>query len=151
MTVTVYTKPNCSFCHKALDLLSANGFHVNQINLDTPDAVASFKHDFPHVSTVPHVLVSDVEVGGYEQLNHMMTRRNNLLNQLRAGNVRLTFRKLNGDERVALATLHPDRLPETKGTGTEKAPNLNLIAFYDLEKSAWRSANITNIVEYEAA
>lgn len=54
---------------------------------------------------------------------------------------RVTFTKLDGTERVMLATLKEDMLPPRQGDAspTPTLRDRNLIAVWDVEKGDWRS------------
>ena len=68
---------------------------------------------------------------------------------LHHGKVRFSFRKDNGEERRAYGTLKFSDIPEDKhpkGTGRTSP---DVIAFFDLEKEAWRSCRATSIINIE--
>lgn len=59
------------------------------------------------------------------------------------------FIKKNGEERVAVGTLNFDSIPESAiptGTQTWEDPE-DIVKYYDLEKSAWRSFRWDQFVE----
>ncbi len=59
--------------------------------------------------------------------------------KLKQGIVSFAFEKLNGDYRPVRGTTKMDLIPRfnhPKGTG---GPKKNVVVFYDLEKSVWRS------------
>lgn len=60
---------------------------------------------------------------------------------------RLVFVKSNGEVREAFATMHPEFLPESKGTG--RAPPSTNVLFYDLTVEGYRSCVYNRIVEFE--
>ncbi len=57
--------------------------------------------------------------------------------------VRFRFTKIDGTTREAVGTLHPDKMPPTKGT-TRKMPETVQI-YYDVEKGAYRSYKLANL------
>lgn len=54
------------------------------------------------------------------------------------GTVEFTFRKVNGEVRKAVGTLH-DLHYQAKGTGSHTDKNADVICFWDVEKQAFRS------------
>lgn len=59
------------------------------------------------------------------------------------------FTKKNGEERIAVGTLNFDAMPETavpSGTQTWEDPE-DIVKYYDLEKSGWRSFRWEQFVE----
>ena len=53
--------------------------------------------------------------------------------------VKIAYQKLNGEIRIALATLHPDICKaNTNGNGIPKR-YYNMFAYWDLEKNDWRA------------
>lgn len=72
-----------------------------------------------------------------------------LKKRLHYGKTHFWFRKDNGEEREAYGTLNLDDIPEDKHPkGTGKTSPL-VVAFYDLEKEAWRSCGVTSIISIE--
>ena len=68
--------------------------------------------------------------------------------------VKLTFTKVNGEERIMDCTLLPEFLPEPKPLkeGEEKKvrkENDAVIAMWDLNKNAFRSCRLENVVSVE--
>ena len=77
MNYTLYSKPGCSFCVKAKDLLSSKNLPYQEIVLDmgqeipaekTKIAVDFFKSSFPTVRTLPLILVDGHPLGGFTEL-----------------------------------------------------------------------------------
>jgi len=67
------------------------------------------------------------------------------------GIVTVTFTKVDGSERVMKCTLNKTHLPEQKDIeeATSK-DNPNVLAVWDVEKSAWRSFRIDSVKEVVA-
>lgn len=74
-----------------------------------------------------------------------------LVNLLHDGVVTVKFTKNNGDERIMKCTLSPDYLPiveESEETVKRtKAENPEVLAVWDLDKSAWRSFRYDSVLE----
>ena len=68
-----------------------------------------------------------------------------LKNKLRSGSVKFYFRKTGGDLRIALGTLDLDRIPNANHPKGGKISEAQ-VAYYDLEKGAWRSVSKTQDV-----
>lgn len=61
--------------------------------------------------------------------------------------MRVTFTKVNGEERVMDCTLMEGVVPETKGG---KKPNPEVLNVWDVNKNDWRSFKIANVTSFEA-
>lgn len=63
--------------------------------------------------------------------------------------VRVEFTKIDGSHRSMLCTKNSVSIPVSAiPTGTGKKPNDTVISVYDLEKSAWRSIKLDNILSW---
>lgn len=75
-----------------------------------------------------------------------------LADRLKKNILKITFTKKDGTERVMPCTLKAELLPEVQDTGEpkkEKKQNDSVIAVWDMEKEAWRSMIIANILSIE--
>ena len=68
-----------------------------------------------------------------------------LREKLRTGAQKFYFRKVGGELRIALGTLDLTRVPEANQPKGGKISE-NQVAYYDLEKGAWRSVSKTQEV-----
>jgi len=74
------------------------------------------------------------------------TSVDDLRNKLRNGPVRFAFRKKDGSLRLAYGTLDLSKIPdEQHPKGVQEASPL-ILPFYDLEKFAWRSISIGQLI-----
>lgn len=66
-------------------------------------------------------------------------------------NVKITFTKKDGTERVMNCTLNPDVIPliESVQDKREKSKEKDYMAVYDVDLKAWRSFIIKNVKEFE--
>jgi hypothetical protein len=74
------------------------------------------------------------------------TSVDDLRNKLSNGPVRFAFRKKDGSLRLAYGTTDLSKIPDDqhpKGTGTTSPL---ILPFYDLEKFAWRSISIGQLI-----
>ncbi len=65
-----------------------------------------------------------------------------LKNRLRQGAAKFYFRKVGGELRIALGTLDLSRIPNSNHPKGGKISD-SQVAYYDLEKGAWRSVSTT--------
>jgi hypothetical protein len=74
------------------------------------------------------------------------TSVDDLRNKLRNGPVRFAFRKKDGSLRLAYGTLDLSKIPDDQHpkSGNEASPLI--LPFYDLEKFAWRSISIGQLI-----
>ena len=90
------------------------------------------------------------------------TYRHEILNGLREGICNVTFTKVDGTERTMRGTLKQDLLPSVQEAVTDESqqtikaatpqrkpkPESN-ISVWDIEKSSWRSFNITTVIRWK--
>jgi len=72
---------------------------------------------------------------------------------LAEGVATVTFTKKDGTKRVMKATLDPKNLPaiEARVNAAPRKENPEVVAVYDMEKSAWRSFRIDSVNSIETA
>ena len=68
--------------------------------------------------------------------------KNELIHNLKGGNVQVTFKRVDGDMRKMICTLQEDVIPKTTG---KKKENKDVLAVWDLGKNAWRSFRLDSI------
>lgn len=68
----VYSKPNCSFCNKAITLLSDEDKTFNVFTLDVDFTRDQLLEKFPDAKTFPQIIVENsghiTYIGGFTQL-----------------------------------------------------------------------------------
>lgn len=76
--VTVYTKPMCPYCHRALALLNKKGVKANEISAayDPKLREEMLSRSNGH-RTYPQIFIGDVHVGGCDEL-HALERAGKL-------------------------------------------------------------------------
>lgn len=79
-----------------------------------------------------------------------MYERDTILKDLRSNVLEVTFKKVDGSERVMRCTLEPRLLPKTylEEQDTEKKyhkENPNVISAWDVQKGGWRSFRIDSV------
>jgi glutaredoxin 3 len=69
MTVTIYTKPMCPYCHAALELLDSKGVAYQEIDIaGKPDLRAEMIQRSGGRMTVPQIFVGDRHLGGCDDI-----------------------------------------------------------------------------------
>ena len=65
----IYGTQNCTFCHKAQQLLTQHDKPYTFIDVaEDEDITAAFFKRFPGVRTVPQIWIDDEHIGGYDEL-----------------------------------------------------------------------------------
>lgn len=78
---------------------------------------------------------------------------NEMREMLHEGSCRVTFTKVNGEERVMNCTLDIDNIPTEslpKGTGVVLKEESGVIRAFDTDKSAWRSFKVESVTDFVA-
>ena len=72
MTVTIYTKSSCSYCHAAKDLLRQKHVAFDEISVDGDwPAQEQMSARANGRWTVPQIFIGDKHVGGCDDLHHL--------------------------------------------------------------------------------
>ena len=82
--------------------------------------------------------------------------KNEVKESLKKGLVEVTFKKLNGDERVMVCTLNEDLTPPAKkedplSQKKVRAVNEEVQVVYDVEKDGWRSFRWDHLLGFNVA
>jgi hypothetical protein len=92
------------------------------------------------------VQVGDNIMYDSEVEEYIMFERETLHNMLTKNVVRVTFNKVNGEQRIMDCTLLEDVVPETKGNKKENSDVMNV---WDVKKNDWRSFRVANVTDFE--
>ena len=70
----IYGTQNCTFCHKAQQLLMQHDKAYTFIDVsESVDVNRAFFNRFPGVSTVPQIVLGEEHIGGYIELEKSLT------------------------------------------------------------------------------
>lgn len=75
MHVEIYTRPGCSFCDKAKDLMNAKGITYYEHKLNIDFTRASLTEKFSTAKTYPVIVVDGFYVGGFTEFNTIVEQR----------------------------------------------------------------------------
>ena len=74
MLYEIYGTQNCTFCHKAQQLLTEHDKTYTFIDVaQDPIQTSAFFNKFPGVKTVPQIVLDDEHIGGYVELEKSLT------------------------------------------------------------------------------
>ena len=83
----------------------------------------------------------------------MTKKRDILVEGLKRNVMKVTFTKINGDERIMNCTLNEAVLPEKPiegyPSGIKKKENKDVLSTWDIDKDGWRSFRLDNVKEYK--
>jgi len=71
MQIKMYTKPYCSFCFAAKNLLAKRGLEFEEISLSGNSSAEQEMLELTGRRTVPQILINDKPIGGYTELVDM--------------------------------------------------------------------------------
>ena len=70
----IYGTQNCTFCHKAQQLLTEHDKTYTFIDVSqNQNVMAAFLSRFPGVTKVPQIVLGDDHIGGYNELRNSLT------------------------------------------------------------------------------
>lgn len=81
MKFTIYSKPGCTYCEQAKELLKSKGLQYEELILDvgqlkdpnvTYYTVNQLKEKVPAARTVPQIFKEDEHVGGFDALKKLL-------------------------------------------------------------------------------
>jgi len=148
MKIVVYGKEHCPYCDKAKNILEQYGFSYAyyDINKDNIDLVTLTTKTAPGAKTVPIVIVQDVWIGGYTELEAFLKAWKQDIDKLRellrnGETVSVVFVKSDGTTRIMHCTQNFDLIPPEKHpkSTSDKSKDPNLFTVFDVEKKDWRS------------
>lgn len=83
--ITVYTKPNCTYCVRAKSFLLANQLPFTEVVIGRDIMLEQFISRYPNVKTAPFIIIDGEEIGGYDQLTEFFQgSQKQLLTETRA-------------------------------------------------------------------
>ena len=155
--IEIYTKDDCAYCTMAKDLV--DGQHsrlgVEIFHMPTDISREDLMVKFPNSRTMPIIVVDKVVIGGYNEFKLMMKdieMREELIDDLNKGFVKVTFTKKDGTERVMNCTLKSEYLPEDYKSDVapdaKKKVNRNILAVWDIDVSGWRSFRVDSVKDF---
>ena len=70
----IYGTQNCTFCHKAKELLAEHNKPYTFIDVaGSVDLNQAFFKRFPGIKSVPQIVLGDDHIGGYQELRNSLT------------------------------------------------------------------------------
>lgn len=75
MIVEVYSKDGCSYCTAAVNLLKSKDIKFNEQKLGIHFTREMLIEKFPHAKTFPVIVVDGMHIGGYNELNEELRKR----------------------------------------------------------------------------
>lgn len=69
--VTIYTKPGCPYCARAMALLNRKGVKFHEIVASQDPAIRKEMNDRSGRNTFPQIFVGSVHVGGCDDLHDL--------------------------------------------------------------------------------
>ena len=81
MNITIYTKPNCTYCTQAKALLELYNLPYKSINLSENESGEGFiSRDallqlFPNARTMPQIVVDGETLGGFTELKTFLQKQ----------------------------------------------------------------------------
>ena len=82
--IIIYSSNNCGYCELAKNLLDSLSYQYQEINIqEIPNKRDEMLRKSNGRRTVPQIFISDVHVGGYEELNrlHLKGELTDLINE----------------------------------------------------------------------
>ena len=77
--------------------------------------------------------------------------REQIVAALREGVCKVTFTKVDGSQRIMMATLEPSTLPPIDGTKKERKMPPSIVTVYDTEVEDWRCFRLESVLSFEPA
>jgi glutaredoxin 3 len=75
MKVTLYTKHDCFYCSQAKVLLASKNIPFNELRLNDDFTRDNILEMFPNAKTFPVVVVDGFNIGGFQQLQTMISEQ----------------------------------------------------------------------------
>ena len=75
MKVTIYTKHDCFYCSQAKVLLASKNIQFTELKLNEDFSRDNILEMFPNAKTFPVVVVDGFNIGGFTQLQTMISEQ----------------------------------------------------------------------------
>lgn len=66
--ITIYSRPNCTWCEQSKALLESKGLEYNELMLDLDVTVEQLKQLVPGAKSVPQIMDDGLYIGGFKEL-----------------------------------------------------------------------------------
>ena len=83
----------------------------------------------------------------YHGQGDIIVNRETLIKNLQKKSMRITFTKVNGDERIMDCTLQEHMIPQTGESNRKK--NEEVLPVFDINKGEWRSFRLDSVTNIE--
>jgi len=70
----IYTKPDCSYCDQAKQLIEEKGHTYTEVILGKDVSKQELLEMFPGIKTVPIVVLDGQKIGGYQELTESVNK-----------------------------------------------------------------------------
>lgn len=74
MNIIIYSKPNCTFCEQAKNLLTIKGYTYEERDITNIKHLVELKNLIPDVKTVPQIYINNQYIGGFTQLKEYLSK-----------------------------------------------------------------------------
>ena len=71
--IEIWSKPQCVFCDKAVKLCEIKGLEFKKYMLDVDFSMDQLLQKFPNARTFPQIVRDEFYVGGFEELNTLLS------------------------------------------------------------------------------
>jgi glutaredoxin 3 len=72
--ITLYSTPTCPYCVSAKELLSRLGYSYQEVDVSNPEDRMALVSKANGRKTVPQIFVGDVHVGGFDDLQALVSQ-----------------------------------------------------------------------------
>lgn len=72
--ITIYSRPNCTWCEQSKALLESKGLEYNELMLDLDVTVEQLKQLVPGAKSVPQIMDDGLYVGGFKELKEYLSK-----------------------------------------------------------------------------
>ena len=76
MNIEIYSLPNCKYCIEAKSLLKSKNLEYISHEINSLEDRENIKQKFPNARTAPIILINDIHIGGYTQLQEYLNDKN---------------------------------------------------------------------------
>ncbi len=77
--IEIFTRPGCGYCVAAKRLLVQHDLSFTEYDLSDPAHHETLRQRAPQARTVPQIFVGTQHIGGFENLNQKLSRRQGTL------------------------------------------------------------------------
>lgn len=69
--IEIFTGPNCSYCHRAKDVLAKRNLEYKEVDVSTAEGRSEMQRRVPLARSIPQIFIDGKHIGGCDDLERL--------------------------------------------------------------------------------